>query len=80
MKLDTPTLHLKRKKLKICPDPSRVLLRPFIPKDSQHTIHIIGRALALTAAEVDALLTDVFAEFNERHIDPKKFSSVIMTR
>ncbi len=58
--------------MKICPDATRVLLRPFIPVSPERIIRIIGRAMTLTDAETDALLVEVLAEFSDRHFNAEK--------
>lgn len=49
------------------PDPRRVLLRPFLPRDPQRISNIIGRVMSMDDASAAALLETVFAEFHERH-------------
>ena len=66
------TVNVKRRQMKICPDATRVLLRPFIPIETHRVVNIIGRAMTLSDAEVDALLAEVLAEFNDRHFNAGK--------
>lgn len=49
------------------PNSRRVLVRSFIPADETRVRHIIDRALALSAKEVRARLTDLRANFTARH-------------
>ncbi len=49
------------------PDQSRVLLRPFIPGDSQRVSRIISRIMSLPEDRVGPLLEEVSAEFSQRH-------------
>ena len=49
------------------PDASRVLLRAFIPDPPDRVVEIIGRALALSDAEVTQELHAARAEFEPRH-------------
>ena len=51
------------------PESSRVIVRPFIPSDVQRITKIIGRALALSDAEVTAELAAVLVEFDDRHFE-----------
>ncbi len=51
------------------PDNSRVLIRPFIPGDPARVVNIIGRALALSEAEVEEQLVAVAEDFGKRHLD-----------
>ena len=60
---------VKRRQLKLCPDATRVLLRPFIPKNAQQVSNVIGRAMSLTDAEVEQILAEVLAEFSNRHFN-----------
>ncbi|MDP9292128.1 MAG: glycoside hydrolase family 130 protein [Verrucomicrobiota bacterium] len=63
------TINVQRRSEKFVPDSTRVLIRPFIPLNSQRIVNIIGRAMTLTDAEVDTLLAEVLAEFSGRHFD-----------
>lgn len=65
-------LEVKRTGIRITPDPSRVLIRPFIPKDEKRVMKIISRIMALTDEKIKALLDEVLAEFSGRHLDIKK--------
>ncbi len=60
---------VKRRQLKLCPDSTRVLLRPFIPNSAQQVSNVIGRAMSLSDAEVEEVLAEVSAEFNNRHFN-----------
>ncbi len=63
-------MQLKRRSERFLPDPSRVLIRPFIPLMQPNRItNIIARTLLLSDAEVEALLAEVMEEFSERHIN-----------
>ena len=59
--------RMKRHEITLRPESARVIIRPFIPSDSQRVATIIGRALALTEDEVIAELETVHAEFDSRH-------------
>ncbi|HEY0790196.1 MAG TPA: glycoside hydrolase family 130 protein [Chthoniobacterales bacterium] len=54
------TLHLR-------PDPTRVLLRAFIPEQPLRVRRIVNRALALSEVEVSNELGGIRAEFGGRH-------------
>jgi predicted GH43/DUF377 family glycosyl hydrolase len=62
-------IRLRRHELSLSPESSRVIIRPFIPGDTQRVTTIIGRALALTEEEVEADLAQVKSEFDSRHFD-----------
>jgi hypothetical protein len=49
------------------PDQSRVLLRPFIPGDSQRISRVITRIVSLPENQVGPLLEEVSAKFSQRH-------------
>ena len=61
------SIHLKRTATILKPDQSRVLLRPFVPGDSQRVARIIDRIMALPEDQVGDLLDEVSAEFSKRH-------------
>lgn len=58
-------IKVKRKALHLKPDPSRVLLRPFDPRE--RTGNIVARIMALPESEVGRLVEEVCDEFCERH-------------
>ncbi len=58
-----------RKDIRIAPDPSRVLIRPFIPSDEKRVTRIISRVLALPEEAVKRQLDSVIGEFAQRHLD-----------
>jgi predicted GH43/DUF377 family glycosyl hydrolase len=60
-------LPLVRQDLQLRPDPRRVIIRPFIPGNPARLQAIIGRALALTEAEVTEELDGLLASFGPRH-------------
>jgi predicted GH43/DUF377 family glycosyl hydrolase len=62
-----PPIHVHRTSTILKPDPSRVLLRPFSPGDSQRTARIIARIMALPEDQVGSLLDEISTEFSERH-------------
>ncbi len=59
---------LRRHTVTLLPESGRVIIRPFIPADPHHVTTIIGRALALSDAEVGCELAIVLAEFRDRHL------------
>jgi predicted GH43/DUF377 family glycosyl hydrolase len=61
------SIHLKRSGTILSPDQSRVLLRPFNPGDSQRVDGIVSRIMALSEAQVLALLCQIYADFVPRH-------------
>jgi hypothetical protein len=63
------SICIKRTTLILRPDPSRVLLRPFNPGDSERAGRVIARILAIPEDEVAPLLQGISAEFSQRHLD-----------
>jgi predicted GH43/DUF377 family glycosyl hydrolase len=61
------SIHVKRSAVVLEPDQSRVLLRPFIPGNSQRVSGIIARIMALPEERVGPLLEEISAEFSQRH-------------
>jgi predicted GH43/DUF377 family glycosyl hydrolase len=51
------------------PDPTRVLVRSFIPGEPARVENIIRRALGLSEEECERELTSVTSDFSSRHID-----------
>jgi predicted GH43/DUF377 family glycosyl hydrolase len=62
-------VHLCRHEVTLLPESARVIIRPFIPSETQRVTTIIGRALALTEEEVINNLNEVRVEFDSRHFD-----------
>jgi predicted GH43/DUF377 family glycosyl hydrolase len=60
-------INVKRTGTVLKPDPSRVLLRPFVPGDSERMARIIARIVALPEDQVDTLLAEILTEFSHRH-------------
>ncbi|KMQ52000.1 alpha-L-arabinofuranosidase/ beta-D-xylosidase [Chitinispirillum alkaliphilum] len=65
------TVEVFRTDVKITPDPSRVLIRPFIPRDETRRMKIISRVMALPDEAVKKWLSGVLSEFAGRHFDIK---------
>ena len=61
------SIHVNREGTILKPDQSRVLLRPFIPGNSERVARIIARVMSIPEDGVGALLNEVSAEFSERH-------------
>ncbi len=59
----------KRTKIRINPDSTRVLIRPFVPTDKNRIVKILARVLALNPSEVTEELRSVIKDFAERHLD-----------
>jgi len=66
-------LQVQRTGIVLQPNQRRVLFRPFTPTSEERIIHIIGRILSLSEAEVENQLAQVCAEFGERHHNLGKF-------
>lgn len=62
-------LILCRHELSLNPESSRVIIRPFIPAETHRITTIIGRALAMTQAEVGRELKSLRSEFDTRHFE-----------
>jgi len=71
-------IEIKRQPLVIRPNPTRVLVRPFLPPpDSPRTLRILSRILALNEDEVNAQLEIVLSEFGDRH---QKIRAIFLDR
>ncbi|HTD87433.1 MAG TPA: glycoside hydrolase family 130 protein, partial [Candidatus Binatia bacterium] len=66
-------VQVRRSKLILHPDRTRVLIRPFHPTTDQRARRICAHVMALADSEVQALLEQVQAEFAERHLKIGKF-------
>ncbi len=55
------------------PNSARVLIRPFIPGDTARVVNIIGRAIALSEAEIEEQLVAVTEDFGSRHLNLRAF-------
>ena len=55
------------------PNNARVLIRPFIPGDTARIVNILGRALALSEAEIEEQLVAVTEDFGTRHLNLRTF-------
>ena len=55
--------------LTLRPNNARVLIRPFIPGDPARVVNIIGRAMALSEAELEEQLIAVTEDFGSRHLN-----------
>jgi predicted GH43/DUF377 family glycosyl hydrolase len=70
-------IPIRRLPLMIRPDPTRVLVRPFVPSGDAgnvagRTLKILSRVLSLGDAEVKAVLGEVFDDFEGRHLDIRR--------
>jgi predicted GH43/DUF377 family glycosyl hydrolase len=61
------SIHVNRTPTILKPDPSRVLLRPFSPGDSQRIGRIVARIMELPEERVGPLLEQISTEFSQRH-------------
>ena len=73
-------IRVRRTNLTLHPDPARVLVRPFYPSNDQRAANICARVLALPEAQVHTLLSQVFAEFGERHLKIRDFLKLRYTQ
>lgn len=62
-------IHVRCHDLRLLPESARVLIRPFLPGSTHRITTIIGRALALSEAEVAADLAAITRDFGDRHLD-----------
>jgi predicted GH43/DUF377 family glycosyl hydrolase len=60
-------VNVRRSKLTLCPDRARVLIRPFHVPTDERAVKICARVLGLPPEQVQSLLADVLAEFDDRH-------------
>ena len=67
------TVHVKRSKLTLLPDYKRVLIRPFRITSEERVVKICARVLVLPEDQVQSLLKQVLAEFDDRHVKVRKF-------
>ncbi len=62
-------ITLRRHEMRLVPESSRVIIRPFVPSSTHHITTIIGRALALSEEDTIRDLESMFKEFDSRHYD-----------
>jgi predicted GH43/DUF377 family glycosyl hydrolase len=62
-----PAIHVRRTGTRLLPDRSRVLVRPFKLTSEQRAVNLCARVMSLSEEEVRQLLSQVTAEFGERH-------------
>ena len=67
------SIPIQRTGLILRADPSRVLIRPFMPHTEERAAKICQRVLALSEEEVDALLARIETEYGERHLRTREF-------
>jgi predicted GH43/DUF377 family glycosyl hydrolase len=65
--------NVRRTKVILHPDRTRVLLRPFLLTNDRRAINLCTQVTALPESEVHALLQQVQAEFGERHVKIDEF-------
>jgi len=65
--------HVRRTKLTLHADHKRVLMRPLNIVTDERAVKICARVMVMPEAEVVALLKEVLAEFDERHIKILQF-------
>lgn len=61
------TINVQRTHLMLCPDRTRVLIRPLDPINDERGTNICAQVMALAEPEVRMLLAQVEAGFSERH-------------
>lgn len=66
-------MEVRRTGILLKPNNARVLVRPFEPQEPQRALKIVARVMALTDAQVDALVAQVVREFHGRHQKPLQF-------
>src|SRR5260370_7872108 len=67
------SLNIQQSGIELRPNSARVLIRPFIPGDTARVVNIIGRALALSEAEIEEQLVAVTEDFGSRHLNLRTF-------
>src|SRR4051794_33359155 len=60
-------IEVKRTGTTLCPDRSRVLVRPFNSVGEKRAVNVCARVTAMAETEVRALLDQVLSEFGDRH-------------
>jgi predicted GH43/DUF377 family glycosyl hydrolase len=60
-------IHVKRTDAELAPDPTRVLLRPFVPGDVPRLKRIVTGILAISDGDVGPLLEATYTKFSGRH-------------
>jgi predicted GH43/DUF377 family glycosyl hydrolase len=68
-----PSPTVSRSHLVLQPDRTRVLARPFHPPSPQRAAGIGAAVLALSGEEVQSLLSEIEAEFGDRHFKIREF-------
>jgi predicted GH43/DUF377 family glycosyl hydrolase len=66
-------INIRRTHIRLHPDRSRVLARPFYPTSDERAKRIYAHVMALSELEVYAILKEVQAEFGERHLKIREF-------
>ena len=69
--MKAPVLH--RSKIVLHSDHKLVLIRPLNIVSDERAVKICARVLVLPETEVRALLDDVLADFDERHVKIRDF-------
>jgi hypothetical protein len=67
------SINLIRQNITLYPDSKRVLLRPFHTMKRQRASEICAHVMALSEAQVDALLRQLWSEFEGRHKNLRGF-------
>jgi predicted GH43/DUF377 family glycosyl hydrolase len=67
------SLTIQPSGINLRPNNARVLIRPFIPGDPARVVNVIGRALAMSEAEIEEQLVAVTEEFGSRHLNLRTF-------
>ena len=85
--MDTIETKIHRLPVQLCPDPTRVLIRPFLPslivkpsadqEPNQRVVHIFSRVMLLEENEVSSLLDQIIHDFGGRH---KKVREIFASR
>lgn len=60
-------VHVQRQEIKLFPDHTRVIARPFIPEDRKRKENIVRRVLSLPEERVEDLVSRTLDEFGKRH-------------
>ena len=62
-------LRVVRRPERFLADKRRVITRPFLPDNEEHLKSVLDRVLGLSDTEVSRLLSEVMADFSNRHRD-----------
>ncbi|MFH0918977.1 MAG: glycosidase, partial [Fibrobacterota bacterium] len=69
--MHSSSIPIVRTSIRLVPDAAKVLLRPFVPADTERGRRILTRLLTLDEASSDALLRNLLEDFATRHLNAR---------